>query len=209
MVYFDLQTAAKVFGEGASPVDSLATAFGVPQCLLDIGKSAALALLPSNAVLGISEKIQQGRDRASSHIASIKKKILQQNGIFEIDTENGTFRFTSDFSRNGSDKDAFSLGKEVGAIADAVGYATQFGTELYANYLGAAQVVNGVIDCVNTYKQFLDLQKGPSALKAKQLDPNYVETQYAVEIAEVQSSLAFIANLNKMQTWEEKGLGFL
>jgi hypothetical protein len=41
------------------------------------------------------------------------------------------------------------------------------------------------------------LQKGPSALKAKQLDPNYVETQYAVEIAEVQSSLAFIAEADE------------
>lgn len=193
MVYFDLNTAAKVFGEGASPIDSLGTAFGVPQCLMDIGKSAALALLPSNAVLGISEKIQQGRDRASSHIASVKKKILQENGIFEIDTENGTFRFTSDYSRNGSDKDAFTAGKELAAIANAVGYATQLGTELYANYLGAASVVNGVLDCINTYKQFLDLQKGPSALKAKEFDENYVETQYAVEIAEVQASLAFIA----------------
>lgn len=193
MVYFDLQTAGKVFGEGGSPIDSLGTAFGVPQCLLDIGKSAALALLPSDSVLGISEKIQQGRDRASSQIASVKKKILQENGIFQIDTENGTFRFTSDYSKNGTDKDAFGESKSLAAIADAVGYATQLGTELYANYLGAAQVVNGILDCVNSYKQFLDLQKGPSALKAKQLDPNYVENQYAMEIAQVQSSLAFIA----------------
>jgi hypothetical protein len=160
---------------------------------MDIGKSAALALLPSDAVLGISEKIQQGRDRASQHIGSVKKKILQENGIFEIDTENGTFRFTSDYSKNGTDKDAFGESKAIGAIADAVGYATQLGTELYDNYLGAAQVVNGILDCVNTYKQFLDLQKGPSALKAKQFDENYVETQYALEIAQVQSSLAFIA----------------
>ena len=197
MVYFDLKTAAKVYGEGASPIDSLGTAFGVPQCLLDIGKSAALALMPTDAVLGVSEKIQQGRDRASSHIASIKKKILQKNGIFEIDTDNGTFRFTSDYSKNGKEKDAAAESKSLAAIADAVGYATQFGTELYANYLGAAQVVNGILDCVNTYKQFLDLQNGPSTIKATQLDPNYVETEYALEIAQVQSSLSFITDADE------------
>lgn len=198
MVYFDLETAAKVYGEGASPVDSLGTAFGVPQCLLDIGKSAALALLPSDAVLSISDKVQQGRDRASSQIARVKKKILQENGIFEINTENGTFRFTSDYNRNGVDKGAATESKAIGAIADAVGYATQLGTELYANYLGAAQVINGIGDCIQSYKTFLDLQKGPSTLKAKELDPNYVENQYAVEIAEVKSAVGFIEEADEV-----------
>ena len=202
MSYFDLETAAKLFGEnvtgGAGIYESLGMSFGVPQCLLDIGKSAALAVLPSDSILSISDKVQEGRDNASRHIASIKSKYLQENGWFEINTENGSFKFSSDWSRNSQTRGAATESSKFGALARAIGYSAQFGSELYTNYQEADQLIRGIGDCIDSYKTYLELQKGPSKEIAKQLDEDYVDNKYAEEISEVKDALAFIEEVDQI-----------
>lgn len=194
MTYFDLDTAIKALGEGSDPIDAFSMAFGVPQCLIDIGKSAALALLPSDIVLSIANDVQKGRDSATEDVAKLKKRILMENGIFEIDTENGTYRFFSDFSKNGMDQQGNDAIGKIGGLTSSLAYALQAGSEIYTNYLEAKNILTGISDCIKTYQTFLKYQKGPSSEIAKALDPNYALNTFGIEIAKMNNSLDFISN---------------
>lgn len=193
MTYFDLDTALIALGEGSSPIDAFSMAFGIPQCLLDIGKSAALALLPSSIVLGISDQVQKGRDSASEDVAKLKKKILLENGIFELDTDNGTFRFSSDFSKNTLDQDSLDAINKLGGLTESLAYALQFGSELYTNYLEAASIITGIGDCIQTYRDFLRLNKGPSS----QYNPDPLAA-FELEMARMQTAVTFINDCDEV-----------
>lgn len=192
MGYFDLETAIKALGEGADPIDAFSIAYGIPQCMIDIGKSAALAFLPSSLVLSISDQAQKGRDAASEDISKTKKALLLQFGFFEFETESGTYRFKSDFSKTGTDADARDSINKLGAFTSSLTYALQTGADIYTNYKNIESDINAISDCLGTYQDFLKLNKGPSSELAKTLDPNYAQNTFGVEMAKMQQSLAFI-----------------
>lgn len=198
MSYFDLDTAVKALGDGSDPIDALSMSFGIPQCLLDIGKSAALALLPTSLILSIADQSQRGKDAATEDIAKLKKKLLTENGIFEIDTESGTYRFLSDFSKNGMSEDSIGLIGKLGGLTSSLSYALTTGGQLYNNYLEAASIVNSIGDCINTYQNFLKYQKGPSSQLAKVLDPEGLLDSFGLEMARAQVAVEFINDVDEI-----------
>jgi hypothetical protein len=156
MTYFDLETASILFSSSSiSPIDALGMSFGVPECLLDLGKSAAFSLLPSGVILDISKSTQAGRQKATDVIADLKRKYLLENGLFEIDTENGTFIFKSDNFNALLEDNKLQDADNLGGLGEAVGFALQAGSELYENYKGASKAINGVIGCIESYENFL------------------------------------------------------
>ena len=192
MGYFDLETAIKALGEGSDPIDAFSIAFGVPQCLIDIGKSAALAFMPSSMVLSISDQVQKGRECASKEVTDLKKALLLQFGFFEFETESGTYRFKSDFSKVGMDADAMRTIHQFDGFASSLGWALQHGQDIYTNYKNIEGDINAIGDCLDTYNTFLKLNKGPSSQLAKSQDPNYAQNTFGIEMAKMQESAAFI-----------------
>ena len=194
MGYFDIETAIKALGEGSDPIDAFSIAFGVPQCLIDIGKSAALAFMPSSMILSISDQVQKGRDCASKEVTDLKKALLLQFGFFEFETESGTYRFKSDFSKVGMDSDAMKTIHQFDGFASSLGWALQHGQDIYTNYKNIEGDINAISDCLDTYNTFLKLNKGPSSQLAKAQDPNYAQNTFGIEMAKMQESVAFIKN---------------
>ena len=192
---FDLRTALLVLGNSSgSPLDAIATSYGVPECLLTLGKDV-LNALPTPFLRSITKALNEGAETAKESVAALSKKILMENGIIEIDTDSGTFKFVSDSSKNKLDE---SQDKESGSLGDflnALGAAAGAGAELYSNYVGVMTMLQGVEDCLNTYKTFLDLQKGRSVFLA---DPADLEARFFNEIARARDAQNFIDQANRV-----------
>jgi hypothetical protein len=185
MGIFNLDSALTALGRGNSPIDSLGIAFGVPQCLLDLSKET-LAVLPTPILATITNSLSEGASYAHSHIAELKRKLLMENGFMEIDTENGTFRFISDSSKNKIESSNSNKSSSLGDFLNAVGAAAQTGAELYTNYKDALRMITGIEDCINSYKTFLDLQNGTKS------NNNDLSGKYALEIAQAKEAQDFI-----------------
>lgn len=171
MGVFDLKSALLLLGQdGVDPVDAIGMSFGVPSCLLNLSKEA-MQLLPGDILSDISDSIIGGREKAQEVISDIKKKLLLENGIIEIDTESGIFRFVSDSSKFGLDKNTESLLSKLGGIQEVFGFAVGFGAEVYENYKDTLDVINGVKGCIDSYSDWMKLQKGPSAKLGLDIDP--------------------------------------
>ena len=192
---FDLKTALLVLGNSsASPLDAIGTSYGVPACLLDLTKSA-LNALPTPFLRSITKALSEGNESAKEAVTALKKKILLENGIIELDTESGTFRFVSDSSRNKLDESKDKESGSLGGFLEAFAGAAEAGGEIYSNYVGVMDVISGVEDCLRTYKLFLDLQKGRSSTLT---DPAELEARYAVEVARARDAEEFINQSNQV-----------
>jgi hypothetical protein len=101
---FDAKTFFELTGKGGGPVAALGTAFGMPSCLINL-TAEALAILPSPILRAIRGSTANGASRADDVIKAITAKLRFGWGIIEYDTEDGMFRFVSDSSKNGLDKD--------------------------------------------------------------------------------------------------------
>ncbi len=193
MTYFNLEAATFFLKEGGSPVDALGLAFGVPECLLNIGKSAALAFLPSGLILSISQNVSEGRAEASKRIAEWKYKLLMDNGLFEIDTENGTFIFKSDSSKALLEENKLQKINDLAGFTKALGAAIQTGAELYENIKDVKTALQNQIDCYKSYTNFLkandDVAYKTLFDDGFKLDATLV---YASELAIIQESIDFI-----------------
>jgi hypothetical protein len=191
---FDLATAARALGNGNPPLDSIGIAYGVPTCLLSLSKEV-LAALPTPILRGITRALLEGNEGASEAIANLKRKIFLENGIIEIDTETGTFKFVSAASRNKLDQNAENDDSNLGGFLNALVGAAQVGAEIYTNYVNVTTLLTGIKDCLESYKTFNNLQKGRSSLIA---DPADLEARYAIEIAQARDAEDFLNQSNRV-----------
>ncbi len=194
MGVFSLTAALRSLGMGQSPIDALGLAYGTPECLLSLTKNA-LSVIPSPILNSVAQSLQEGRESASERVAALKKKILMENGIFELDTENGTFRFVSDSSKNKLDKNSANKSASILDFINAVGAAAQTGAQLYTNYTDAVTTLTGVIDCVESYGRFLSYHKGPAN---KYFTPEELNAKYALEIQEAREAETFIEDAGQV-----------
>lgn len=192
---FDLRTALLVLGNSSgSPIDAIATSYGVPECLLTLGKDV-LNALPSPFLRSITKALNEGSDTAKEAIAAFRKKVLMENGIIEIDTESGTFKFVSDSSKNKLDESQDKESETLGGFLNALGAAAGAGAEIYSNYVGVMTTLQGVEDCLNTYKSFLDLQKGRSVFLS---NPSELEARFSNELARARDAQDFINKADRV-----------
>lgn len=192
---FDLRAAGLALGNSnASILDAVGTMYGVPECLVSLTRNI-LEAIPTPILAGITKSLNSGRDSAMESIANFKRKILMENGFIEIDTESGTFRFISSSSRNKLDENSENESSNLNDFIEAIGFAAAAGGELYANYNNVTQMLAGVTDCLNSYKTFLELNKGNSS---NFYDALAIADLYSQELARAKDAQDFINDADRV-----------
>jgi hypothetical protein len=153
MAQFDVRTFFELTGKGGGPVQALGTAFGMPSCLINLG-AEALAILPTPILNSLRGSTANGVNRADDVIKAFSAKLRNLTGIIEYDTEDGTFRFVSDSSSNGIDRNEGGLLGALGGFVGALGAAAGFAGRLYNNYNTTVAQINAIKDCIQSYNDY-------------------------------------------------------
>lgn len=180
MAIFDIRTYLALTGRGQNGILALGSAFGMPQCMLNLGADV-LQLLPTSVLLELASSTESGRDAADEVIKKIVKYTLGWTGIIEYDTEEGVFRFVSDTSKFGMDSDE---GSTLNQILGLINATAAFGGRLYQNYQATQAQINNITNCFRTYKTYLDYVGGTSAEKKQELattDPDAFRRLFEAE----------------------------
>lgn len=196
MATFDYDSFLTLTGKGKGTFGALATSFGVPSCLLNIGEKI-LNALPSGLLGGILEDIQGGKDKADQESKDIFSKIRLQLGLIEFDTEDGLFFWKSNSSKAGLDDNQESfLGGLIGTI-DALGKA---GGRIYTKVQDLQSEMAEIQACIGNYIDYLSMQSGHSSTQ-KEVEPgaaqDNVVREYATEILQLAEVTKFITTADK------------
>ena len=163
---FDLEKAAKVLGsQGGTMLDAIATGYGAPQCIVNMAENV-LACLPSDLLGGMTHSLEEGRDWANDVTAKITKKLFLDSGIIEFDTETGRWKFVGDSSLFGADTDDGGMLNGIGGLLGSLGAALAAGSQLYNNINMGIDQINGILDCVDKFKDMLASSKGSGSMAA-------------------------------------------
>jgi len=194
MATFDFRAAAKVAGQGGDFPQAVGTGFGVPNCIIGLGRDI-LNILPTSVLGGMAEELGLGADLADSVMQSINEFLRNKLGIIQWDLENGGFIFISASSKNGYDR--------LGPLSNVLGLlnaATALGGRLYQNYQAAENQINGIRTCIGDYRNYLKYRDGNSANELAGLTDeeynDYINNLYSVEIAQMQEAQNFIVSAN-------------
>lgn len=194
MPKFDYKTFLEMTGRGGGPIQALGTAYGMPSCLINL-TAEALAILPSPVLNSIRGSTANGANRADDVIKAASAKLRWLTGIIEYDTEDGTFRFVSDSSKNGIDKDEGSALGDIGAF---VGAMAGFTGRLYNNYQTTQAQIDSIKECLSTYNDYLGYSGSNSIDKRLELAgispakyQELLDQQYGIEKEDLRDALKF------------------
>ena len=198
MASFDLDTFLKVQGQtGTDMIGALGMSFGVPSCMLQLGRQA-LSLLPGNVLTDIRGEIQDGKAKANEVTKGVFKKMMLGTGIIEFDTETGTFKFGSDSAWGGIDGDDKQKKNDLAGILGAVQYAASFGAQLYQNYQNAVAEIEAIKDCLDKFSQLKGFSKGNSADQRPPATQAEIDAQYEADRASLDNAGNFIAQADAL-----------
>jgi len=97
MAAFDVETFLKVKQfTGTSNIEAIGMSFGLPSCILDLG-AKALSLLPLDMLFILRRDIDSAERRAEDKVYQAFKWIGEQTGLFQYDSETGTFSSDRDW----------------------------------------------------------------------------------------------------------------
>lgn len=206
MALFDTKTFFELTGKGTNPVTALGTAFGMPSCLLNLTNDV-LSLLPSPILRSIRGSSSNGANRADDVIKALSAKLRYLTGIIEYDTEDGVFRFVSDTSEYGVDKNEGGTLNAIAGFVGALGAAAGFAGRMYNNYLTTAAQIDSIKDCIQSYSDYLSYTGGAAA-KAKaelaKLDPSkydkLLNDTFGVSKEEIEDALDFKIRATQLTT---------
>jgi hypothetical protein len=194
MPKFDYKTFLEMTGKGGGPIQALGTAYGMPSCLINLGADA-LGMLPTPVLNALRGSTANGANRADDVIKAASAKLRWLTGIIEYDTEDGTFRFVSDSSKNGIDKDEGSILGDVGAF---VGAMAGFTGRLYNNYQTTKAQIDSIKECLETFNDFLGYSGSNSIDKRLELAgvspakyQELLDQQYGIEKEDIRDALRF------------------
>jgi len=204
MVKFDLQTAKSLagsIGEGQDILGALDVQFGIPSCVMNLGRDL-LNALPSNVLGGMRNDMAVGRNAADAVTKALSQKLRNLTGIIEFDTDEGVFRFVSDASQYG--QESGGLGGPLGTFLGTASQAIAFGSQLYSNVNTAIEDLESIVDCLSDYGDYLDNIGGDSAESRAALaavDPDaYLATianEYGPQVQNAVNAAKFIALADK------------
>lgn len=187
MASFDLETYLKVKGTtGTSTLEAVGMSFGLPSCMLDLGKQA-LSLLPTNILLDVRSSTRSAQLKGREKVAQAFKWLGEQTGIFRYDGESGTFSLGSDSSWLGIDLDGAGV---LDGLNQFIGGAEQ----LYDTFNDVKDSVDAALNCISKYKEMKDFSKGASA---SQKTPNS-ENEFAAETAALKRAEEFISKCDTL-----------
>lgn len=157
MTVFDYDTFLRMSAEpNADIFRSAGTAFGVPECMLQMGE-ALLSLIPGSILEDMSDSVADGQDAANDVLESISRELRLRTGIIEFDTETGRFRLVSQSSKNGSEA---KEGSVLNKIAGYVGAAAGFAGVMYTAYRGVESQINEIKACFDQFEAVLKYKGG-------------------------------------------------
>jgi len=208
MAVFDIKTFLSMSARAPNGVRGLATSigtsFGFPSCLLNLTQDL-LNLIPSKILNGVSKDAKNGRDRADDVIKGVISKVRWLNGIIEFDTDEGIFKFISDTSEDGMDRDEGEESNNLGGFLNGIATAAQFAGRMYQNIQSGINQINNIRECFKSYKDYLDHSGGNGAKKREELfnlDPEEykrtVEAAYEVDRQNVDNAIRFIEKADSL-----------
>ena len=151
MVTFDAKTFAAVTGKGGSPIDALGTSYGVPSCLMELGKEA-LSLIPTEFLSDIRKNLADALDIASVVITKIENDLRMDAGITTYVGDTGNYTQVSNSSK-------FGVDAEEGSIINNFQDWVSWGSMLYGQ--GAS-----IKECMDTFLELKKYSNGSSAHSA-------------------------------------------
>lgn len=163
MASWDFSKAAGIITTSPTPIlDALAVQYGVPQCMLDMTKDV-LAAFPSPVLNSIQSGIQDGKNRADEIMKDIMRRVFLDSGIVEYDTDLGRFVFVSSSSNLGVEQDMLQGMNNLYGLGTILG----FGAQAWVIGQTAMTQIDQIKSCIDKWKTFETLQKGPSAIADK------------------------------------------
>lgn len=197
MVTFDAKTFAAVAGRGSSPIDALGTAFGVPSCLMNLGREA-LSLIPTEFLSPMRSQIADGKAAAEATEKKIQNDLRADVGITTYAGDTGIYTQVSNSSKLGSDQEEGSFINDFGAWMAEAKTAISFGSQLYNNVVATAQEVENLVDCVENFLELKKYSNGSSAGVADEETANEVRMEaYRGAIEQSLDAISFQASASK------------
>lgn len=200
MAVFDTKTFLTLTGQGQDAFGAVGTAFGVPSCLLNLGREI-LKLLPSEALFGILGEMESGQAMADGVVKGIMSQVRNVLGIIEWDSEEGGFKFVSNSSEMGYES---NQGSVLGALGALINGVAALAGGLYANYQIASQQIKEIEQCIKSYRNYLKFKNGNAAEELSKLDPvaydDFINEEYMLEMAALRQAIDFQNNVtNKIK----------
>jgi hypothetical protein len=194
MVKFDIKTFAEATGRTGSVVDALGTTYGIPSCLMNLGKEL-LSMIPMDVLIPMRDKIEEGKDQASAVSKKEAAKLRADTGISEFAGDSGKYTITSSSSKLGADAadgdSKFSLGDLVSNINSAV----TTGAQIYNNVQAAQAQVEALQECMDNYLEFLEYSDGNSLDKVDSATASNIRlAKYGTAIESSLDALKFQAS---------------
>lgn len=189
MAAFDAKTYLTLVGQGEDSLGAVGTLFGVPKCMMDLGRDV-LALLPTETLFGVLGEMENGQAMADGVVKGIMSQIRNVLGIIEWDSEDGTLRFVSNSSKMGYESSLTTMLGSLGAFINAV---AGIGAGLYANYVAVKEQIDQIVDCVRQFKDFLKGKQGATANQVTNLDPvaysDFINTEYMLQMKALKQAI--------------------
>jgi hypothetical protein len=175
--------ALSVFGSD-DPLTQLGSSFGVPACMIDIGKSVAAQLLPSNFLALLAAAINKGKQAANDYIAALKAQLFRDLGI----RQDFNKQLTSLFGVTSPAAKLASIAGTIGAIAGT-------GVAITANLQAIEAEINSIKECLNLFSAYQKLNESSVAVEAN-ADPDYINAKYSTVVAQLEEAYGFIDSAN-------------
>jgi len=179
MATFDFTKAAGIITTSDQPVlGALGAQFGVPQCMLDFTKEI-LSAFPSPILNDMQKGIQEGKALADSVFKDVMRQVFLDTGIVEYDTALGRFVFVSSSSNKGIEQNALQGLNDLQGLGTILG----FGAQAVVIGQNVGSQIDAVKNCIDQFKSFNALQKGPSAIADKMVGFTAIDPVTGEEIA--------------------------
>lgn len=189
MAAFDVKTYLTLVGQGEDTLGAVGTVFGVPKCMMDLGRDV-LSLLPTETLFGVLGEMENGQSMADGVVKGIMSQIRNVLGIIEWDSEDGTIRFVSNSSKMGYESNLTTMLGSLGAFINAI---AGIGAGLYANYVAVKEQIDQILDCVKQFKDFLKGKQGATANQVTNLDPvaysDFINTEYMLQMKALKQAI--------------------
>jgi len=194
MASFDLETFLSVKGEGTGAVRALGITYGMPSCLLNLGEDL-LSLLPTPVLVSISLATQEARAKAQEFINKLYRMVQLDFGIFTFDLATGRFQFKIGEGWMGIGLD------QLFVIIEYINALAEFGADIYNGINAAVEQVQGILDCVGGYKDYLEASDPSYGSKNKTPAEREAEAnqKYAAAIAVANEGKEFIDRANALE----------
>ena len=181
---------AKTFVTGGGNFESLAGAFGIPSCMVELG-GAALALIPTPILLAVRTAIQKAKERADRIVKKIMSYIRDLLGISLFPDKDDFYGYFSDFSRLGLDL--------ISGITEVIATFLELAEAAIAAFNELSAAYEAVKDCIAQFKAMRDFENGNAGKRREELSKEkpeeyqrMIDSQFGVYLRQAQIAQDFV-----------------